>query len=460
VRRRLQITYVTFLAVVLLGLDLALAITLAVRDSQTMFIDRQGDTARFASLADPALRTGRTEMLDAELRQYDGMFHIAAAIVGRDGRLVLASRSDLDLADPVLRDRIDAALSGQRAGLGEVAWPWRTGPLVVAEPIGQGGDVIGAALTVSPSEALHTGTWRNWVLLAGLTVLVLVAGAAAAAPLARWMLRPIRDLDDAAGSLAEGRFDNRVTAAGPPELRHLAASFNAMADRIATLVGRQRGFVSYASHQLRTPLATLRLWVENLRPSVRAEGHDDYAMVVEEIERMGAMCDALLTYARAEATADEAEDMDAAAVADARVAIWGQAATRAGVRLTRVGPDSAPVRAAALALDQALDALLSNAVKFAGRGAEVVVTVDRVDADWVDIHVVDNGPGMPEDGLAHAAEPFWRGVRDQNVEGNGLGVTIADALVKASGGRLDLMPAQPSGLHARVRLPAARVAVR
>jgi len=458
VRRRLQVTYVTFLALVLLGLDIPLAITLAARNSQTMFIDRQGDTARFASLADPALRTGRTDLLEAELRQYDGMYHIAAAVVGRDGAQVLPSRDDLDINQPAVRERINAALSGRHTGLGEINWPWRTEPLVVAEPVGQGGDIIGAVVTISPSGPLHQLTWRTWGLLAALSLLVLLLGAAAAAPLARWMLRPVHELDTAAGSLAEGRFDNPVAASGPPELRHLTASFNAMADRIAALVGRQRSFVSYASHQLRTPLATLRLCVENLRPSVQADGVDDYEMVAEEIERMARMCDALLTYARAEATADDAEDMDAAAVADARVAIWGQAATRAGVLLKRTGLDSAPVRVASLALDQALDALISNAVKFAGRGAEVVVSVERTGNQWVDIHVVDNGPGMAEADLDRASEPFWRGGDNQNIDGSGLGVTIADALVSASGGRLDLMPAQPTGLHARVRLPATAVA--
>jgi signal transduction histidine kinase len=65
---------------------------------------------------------------------------------------------------------------------------------------------------------------------------------------------------------------------------------------------------------------------------------------------------------------------------------------------------------------------------------------------------------MAEADLARASEPFWRGGNDQNIDGSGLGVTIADALVTASGGRLDLMPAQPSGLHARVRLPATAAA--
>jgi K+-sensing histidine kinase KdpD len=77
------------------------------------------------------------------------------------------------------------------------------------------------------------------------------------------------------------------------------------------------------------------------------------------------------------------------------------------------------------------------------------------DSAWVDIHVIDNGPGIPSDDLSEAAQPFWRATAHQNVDGAGLGVTIADALVTASGGRLELGPAQPHGLHARIRLPAA-----
>jgi signal transduction histidine kinase len=457
VRRRLLITYATLLAAVLAGLSVPLGVTVAARNAQAMFIDRLNDTARFASLAEPALRTGYDDALIAELRQYDAMFGIVAAIAARDGHLVVSSRAGFDVFDDPVRSRIDSALSGERAGFTGGMWPWNDDPLIVAEPVGRGGEIVGVALTVSPSAALHAATLRSWALLFGLSLLVLLIGGATAVPLAHWMLRPVRSLDEAALALTEGRFGDRVPAqSGPQELRRLALSFNTMADRITTLVKRQRSFVSYASHQLRTPLATMRLCLENLGPAVRQEGLGDYRMVAEEIARMGQMCDALLTYARAEATADEVHNVDAAAVADERVAIWRQAAGIAGARLVRRGPDRVPVRAATQALDQALDALISNAVKFAGRGAEVAVTVRPLDQDWVDIHVTDTGPGMPEEDLARAAQPFWRRPADQNVDGSGLGVTIADALVTASGGRLELMPAQPHGLDARIRLPAAR----
>lgn len=456
-RRRLLVTYVTLLAAMLAGLCVPFAVVVAARDTQAMFIDRQGDTARFASLAEPALRTGQTTLLAAEMAQYDEAFDIATVIVGRDGRPILASRPGLDVTDDAaVRDQLDTALSGTRAASADVSWPWSDDPLIVAEPVRGGGEITGAALIVAPTAALHRAIWRSWLLLAGVGLAFLLIGAIAAAPLARWMLRPVHDLDEAAHALAEGRFGDRVPVeSGPVELRRLIVSFNTMSERIGTLVARQRSFVSYASHQLRTPLATLQLCVENLRPSVRPDGLEDYAVVGEEIDRMGRLCNALLTYARAEATADEVSDVDAAAVADARMAIWGRAATLAGIRFARTGADGVPARVAVQALDQALDALLSNAVKFAGAGADVVVDVERAGDEWVDIHVMDTGPGIPPEDIERAAEAFWRRTADQNVEGSGLGVTIADALVNASGGRLDLMPARPHGLHARIRLRAA-----
>jgi signal transduction histidine kinase len=461
-RRRLIVTYVTLLAAVLVGLSVPLAIAIAGNQGQQMFVDRQGDTARLASLAEPALRTNRLGTLGAELAQHDALFGIAAVVVGRDGAPVVASRGGIDVSGELLREHVDAALSGQRTELGPTRWPWRDTPMVVAEPVGRGGDIHGAVLTISPTGALNADTWRSWSLLGLVSAVVLAAGVAAAAPLANWMLKPVQQLDQAAHALAAGRFGDRALAGtGPPELRRLTESFNTMTDKVSTLVERQRSFVSYASHQLRTPLATLRLWVENLAPWVEPAGQEDHRMVADEIERMGSMCDALLTYARAEATADDVADVDAAEVADARVAIWSQAAEQAGLKLVRAGERRAPVRAAPQALDQALDALLSNAVKYVGRDNQVVVMVDTVparrpgDSAWVDIHVIDNGPGIPSDDLSEAAQPFWRATAHQNVDGAGLGVTIADALVTASGGRLELGPAQPHGLHARIRLPAA-----
>ncbi|MGH3680969.1 MAG: two-component sensor histidine kinase, partial [Natronosporangium sp.] len=133
-RRRLIVTYLTLLAAVLVGLNVPLAVSIAGTVASRMFADRQGDTARFASLAEPALRNNQLGALGDELRQHDQLFGIAGAVVTRDGRPVLASRDGIDLTDPQLRAAVDGALSGQRVDVAPRIWPWQRGPMVVAEP--------------------------------------------------------------------------------------------------------------------------------------------------------------------------------------------------------------------------------------------------------------------------------------------------------------------------------------
>lgn len=455
-RRRLRMTYVGLLALVVLGLAVPLALTLASRAAQTMYIDRLNDAARFSSLAEPAIRSNQTATLYAELRRYDESFGIAAAVVRRDGEVQLASRPGLQVAG---RAELDLALAGRQVGLQRSFWPWQDDPMVVAMPIDSDGEVVGAVITLSPTTSLRLQTGQSLAVLASIGLLVLALGLAAADPLTGWLLRPVERLDLAAEALSEGRLADRVDVdSGPPELRRLSATFNQMADRIAVLLARQRDFVSYASHQLRTPLATLRLAVENLDESVGAAGRDDYESVTQEIGRLGALCDSLLSYARAEVTAEFDADrpIEAVTIVERRLALWRAVADRAGIRLVRAGCQHARVRAAEQALDQVVDALVSNAVKYAGPGAQVVVAVERPTPDWVDVHIVDDGPGMSTDDLARASEAFWRHSRDRDVPGSGLGITIVDALVSASGGQFELREAAPRGLHAWIRLPAEK----
>ncbi|MFG1998778.1 sensor histidine kinase [Spirillospora sp. NPDC048911] len=454
-RFRLLGVLLTLLVLVLGVLTVPLATAAASRDTQTMFLDRVNDTVRFASLAETALRTGQTSGLRAELSRYEELFGIGVLIVGRDGEAVMASGPGVDLGSRSVRLKIDEGLSGNRSATAGVVWPWRDDPLIVVEPVGRGGEIIGAALTVSPTERLRGATVRSWTALLGQGLLVLMIGVVAATYLTRWLLRPVHRLDTTAQALTEGRFGERVgTVSGPPELRRLANSFNAMAEQISVLVERQRAFVSYASHQLRTPLARLRLSMDNLASQTTPEGQEDHQMVVEEIERMASLYDALLAYAHAEATSAEVDDIDVGSVADERAAAWQAVAANAGIGVVRTGAARSVCRAAADTLDQVLDALIDNAVKFSGEGSTVTLMVKEPAGGWVDVHVVDTGPGMGPDELRRAAEPFWRHPRDQNLDGSGLGVTIAHALVTACGGALDLLPAEPHGVDARIRLPA------
>jgi signal transduction histidine kinase len=314
-----------------------------------------------------------------------------------------------------------------------------------------------------------------WVGLAAGGLLVLAIGIGAARYFARWTLRPVAELDAAVNHIGAGNYQVRVPDhLGPPELRRLANAFNHMTVTVADLLDRQRRFVSDASHQLRNPLTALRLHVEDLGtggtpPAAGDAGsRSGHQLAIEEIARFGQVLDSLLAMVRADSVHPPAELVDAGACAAARVATWEPLASRNGICL-RYRPPGEPALAYAVAtaLDQVLDTLIDNAVKFCGPGRSVTVMVlaaesgaagparnpDGTGEQGVTVHVIDDGPGLTADQRERAFERFWRGPATYGVDGSGLGLPIAAVLVEASGGRLDLLPVVPKGLDARVWLP-------
>ncbi|GAA3268229.1 MULTISPECIES: sensor histidine kinase [Dactylosporangium] len=455
-RVRLGAVYLVLLLLVLAALEVPLAISLAGRDTQRLVADRLADATRFATLAEPALRDTDTAELASELTRYDDVYHVGAVVVDQDAHQVVSSRPDLRLDDDALR-QARRALEGREASEDGTVWPWRTDPLVVAVPVGRGGEVIGAVVTVSPVRTNANGVGSSWGILAGGGLVVLFAGIVAAWSLARWTLRPVAELDSAAHELAAGDLTVRVPAAdGPPELRRLGTAFNEMAATVADSLERQRSFVSHASHQLRNPLTALRLRVEDLGIDLtEPQAIEGHRLAVEETERLGEVLDSLLALARAERGKFDLTDFDAGETAWARVLAWQPVAAKKDITLRYVRPPR-PLRARAVrnAIDQALDALIDNAVKFSGPGTTVTVR-PGADDNGVALHVIDNGPGLTEEQREQATERFWRAPDAQNVEGSGLGLPIVAVLVDASAGRFDLLPNEPSGLHARVWFPRA-----
>jgi signal transduction histidine kinase len=134
------------------------------------------------------------------------------------------------------------------------------------------------------------------------------------------------------------------------------------------------------------------------------------------------------------------------------VRAWEPLAAQRGVTL-RHEPAAQPlkVRAVTTAVDQALDALIDNALKFGGSTVTVRVAAE---GSGVAVHVVDDGPGLSEEQRRQATERFWRAPTEQNTAGSGLGLPIVAVLVDTSGGRLDLRQAKPHGLEAVLWFPA------
>ncbi|GAB2516422.1 sensor histidine kinase [Nocardiopsis aegyptia] len=464
-RRRVVTVYVALLVAACLGLAVPLCVSIAARGTSEMRLDRINDTARFAGLAEPSVLTGSEDTLAGELAAYDRLYGITALVVDRDGAVVAASREGVglddlaaDTGDGRIPEAVRIALAGNRMGTDSIVYPWQEGPLVVAEPIGRSGETVGAAVTASPTGALRRTTLAQWAVAWAAATALLVVGIAAAGPLTRWILRPIDDLEEATRAVSGGSLDARVpTAAGPVELRRLGESFNRMADTITAMLESQRTFVAYAGHQVRNPLAALRLRVDSLSRHLPPEGAQEHRLALDEVDRLTRVCDSLLTLARTEDAEHATVVEEVARVAADRVESWRPIAERAGAALECEAEDGVLVRCVEGTLDQALDALIDNALKFGGPGVRIVVRVHGAvraedGTEYVDVHVVDDGPGLSEDQLGSATRPFWRDGHD-GVGGSGLGLSIVVTLLELQGAELALRPARPHGIDARIRLP-------
>ncbi|MEA2321425.1 MAG: hypothetical protein QOD81_1275 [Solirubrobacteraceae bacterium] len=287
-----------------------------------------------------------------------------------------------------------------------------------------------------------------------------VLGSALVALGAGWLvaghaLAPIRAIAATARRITEDRLDARVRLAGPKdELHGLAATFDAMLDRLAGGVEAQRRFVANASHELRTPLTVMRTeaevalddpdaTVEELREVARA--------VVETTDRTEGLLDGLLVLAVSTQGARRDEPVDLTAVARRALAATRGEAGAARVAL-RTRLDDVAVRGDAALLERLVGNLAENAVRHGAPG-DAYVELHARDGEAV-LRVRNGGRRIPPEALDQLVQPFERLERGCGT-GSGLGLSIVTAVAEAHGGSLHLAAPADGGLHATVRMPAA-----
>lgn len=470
-RTRLLGILLSLMACVLAALGVPLGYFVAAAEQSRVVVDRIDDAARFAQDlptegrstgaamkvgSQPAAGdTGRLRSLEDEATRYHELYGIRVGVFERDGTAIAVAPADWRVpAAGFGAQAFQEALDGRRSHNPPQVWPWtpdRT--LTVAAPVVRDGDVVAVVITESPTGPLRCRIVHRWLLIAGGEALAMVLAILLATMLTSWVLRPVRTLDRATHDIATGRMHARVApSGGPPELRRLAGSFNEMADHVVLALDQQRAFVADASHQLRNPLAALLLRVEVLGLEL-PEGHEEeLAGVREEGARLARVLDDLLGLAQAEHARPEPEPVDLVELVLARIDAWRPTAERRGLELHWDGPALAQGWADPIGFGSALDAVLDNALKFSPAGGRVTVTI-TVGKQEVDVTVADQGPGLTEEELGRVGDRFWRGSRHQNVDGSGLGLSIARTLLLAGGGSLRFGSVDPHGLAVTLSAP-------
>ncbi|MBL7258874.1 sensor histidine kinase [Paractinoplanes lichenicola] len=442
--RRLLLTYLSLAVVVLAGLAVPLAVVHQRSEQQRAFSQLEHDAEILAAFVDAALVRGHAAEVSTLATDAAHRWGGSIEVVDGTGRPLAATGE----APPGPAD-LRAVLDGRTQVHSDI----HDDLMSVAVPIHPGRVDQGAVRVSVPTTTLDTRIDQFRYLIGGVGLAVLIGAALVAIAMARWISRPVRTLERATRSLAEGDAPPAPTTIGPPELRRLAATFNTTAVRLQQLIAAQRSFVGHASHQLKTPLAALRLRLENLEPDVAADGEPNLRAALVETDRLAQLVDTLLAMTRGAQSAPAPVAVALGPVVEERAALWRPVATKAGVTLAVTDPFPVRVQVLPGALEQILDNLLSNALEVAPRGSTVRVSW-RLAGTEVEVHVADAGPGLPAEQREQALEPFWRapGARKG---GTGLGLALVRTLAEKSGGRARLDPATPTGIDAVVVLPSA-----
>lgn len=310
-----------------------------------------------------------------------------------------------------------------------------------------------ASRVVFLSARLSDGRWLDgrfpipgldpWLLhrLLAATVALYILVLGAVLWIAVRLARPLRDLTAAAERFQGRTGGEPVEPRGPADVRRAILAFNAMNKRTLALFDEKDRMLGAIGHDMRTPLASLRIRAENMGPE------EERAKLIATVEEMAATLEDILVLARTGRAREKVRPVDLAALADALVEEY---------RSVGAAAEFEPSERAALdvqpdLLRRALRNLIDNAIIYAG-GARVRVAETT---DGVELIVEDDGPGMSEEEMKEALEPFTRleSSRSRETGGAGLGLPIARAAAQAHGGDLRLSRAAQGGVSARIFLP-------
>jgi signal transduction histidine kinase len=404
-RRRLvlAISGVAAASVLLFALPLAIAIHRTHRDEELLRLQR--DTVAAARQID--VGAGRGDPVEIP--------HTGdrVAVYDRRGRR-LAGEGPVRADSPVSETLRDGRPADQTSN----------GQLRSAVALLDGERVTGAVRAERHQGVIDADVHAAWLALLAGAVVVIALAVAAALLLGRRLAAPLERIAAAARRLGEGDFAATAPRAGVAELDEVASALEVTGERLGELVSRERSFSADASHQLRTPLAALRLELESLE--LRGDPPAEVTAALTQVDRLEATIDTLLAVARDNQRGERSVDLTA--VADQLERRWRGPLAGDG-RALRVSLENPRLTAAASppVVDQILEVLLDNAHRH-GRGS--VTLAVRETSGWIAVDVADEGPGLG----AQPDEVFIR--RSAGSNGHGIGLSLARSLATAEGGVL------------------------
>ena len=445
--------------------------------SDTLYAQRTRQASlsveKLAASAAPFFASAQTETLHETLDSAASELGGRLLIVDLDGKVQLDTFSQLDGTRLVLPEVAQVIA-------GEETHAYGIHPLTEISPAAQDaaeeyaalcaasmthqGHTIGALVLSTPVTELRNAILHVEEQL--LTVFMVVAGVALIAALvfSSIITRPVAALTRAIRRMGRGDLSARVKVRATGELKELADSYNAMAEQIEHFDLSRSQFVSNASHELKTPLATMKILLENLiyQPDMPAELRAEFMQDMNhEIDRLTGIITDLLTLTQMDSHESglHMAEIDLSALTEETIHTLLPAAEKAGLTMTGdIAPDIR-LQGDQSKLSQVIYNLTDNAIKYTPEGGCIDVTLETQGKEAV-LTVADTGIGIPQGDLTHIFDRFYRvdKARSRATGGTGLGLSIVRQMVQLHGGTIDVDSAPEKGSVFTVTLPLRKEA--
>ena len=333
---------------------------------------------------------------------------------------------------------------------------------VFASAIYGDGNPVGAVIYISQVQEIYENLHEiqlkimTWLIVVAISVIVMSMFVI------RTITRPVGELREGIAKMTSGDFSARVNVRGHNEFAELAAAFNSMSERLELLDKSRNQFVSNASHELKTPLSTMKILIETILyqdPIDPGMTKEFLADVNKEIDRLSRIVSDLLTLVNIDSGGMKLNntDVDINELLLEQVKRLAPLARENGIELDCSAKESLEVTGDSVKLQQVIYNVIDNAIKYTPRGGEVHASLARAGKRAI-IRVSDTGIGIPADDLPHIFDRFYRvdKARSRATGGTGLGLSIVKQIVQLHGGSIIATSEEGNGTTFVIEFPLAQ----
>ena len=437
----------------------AIAVIVSMLFASLIFSSVQSQAADYAQDFDSLSSANRENFYDLAIETSEGFEHkdkIEVQVINSGGK-VIVSTTGFQSPDNVTADFNRAVGSGS----GSYVFRGKNsgGERVMAGTkliYGSHGEVLGAYRWISSLKTAYRKINITVIIIVLLYLSVLGLCAVSGIFFIKSIVAHLREMGNTARKIAGGDFKARLQIKQNDEIGELSETINYMASELENAETMKNDFISSVSHELRTPLTAIRGWGETAKMSIGtdeelvARGLD---VVLSEADRLSGLVEELLDFSRMQSGRISVNimPMDVSELLRAATDMYTELAVKQGIELSYTPPmQNSIVLGDPDRLKQVFINIIDNAVKYTEKGGLVLVTQTREDG-CVRITVKDTGVGIPAEDLDHVKEKFFKS--NKTVRGSGIGLAVADEIIKQHQGLLFIESTEGVGTTATIVLP-------